>query len=149
MTSEPILQSFVVLRAGSFVTGFIQNEQKLSSLRSFSSWHMNSLLVQPLYISVQRILKTKNYTTLLSFLRQTVFKEWKWISVIVFTPVCSSTVSKKSWFMILRFKDFLLLTTSRGRCSAAESWTSICFKRVNPCFEKHNCTIVWGEILKE
>ena len=32
----------VVLRPGLFVTGFIQNELKLSSLGSFSSWHMNS-----------------------------------------------------------------------------------------------------------
>ena len=46
MTNEPILQCIVVLRPGSFVTGFIQNERKLSSSGSFSfsSWYMNSLL---------------------------------------------------------------------------------------------------------
>ena len=47
MTNEPILQCIIVLKPGLFVTGFIQNERKLSSSGSFSfsSWHTNSLLV--------------------------------------------------------------------------------------------------------
>ena len=46
MTNDPILQSIIVLRPGSFITGFIQNEQKLSSSGSFFlSWQMNSLYI--------------------------------------------------------------------------------------------------------
>ena len=50
MTNEPILQCIIVLKPGLFVTGFIQNERKLSSSGSFSfsSWHTNSLLMPPL-----------------------------------------------------------------------------------------------------
>ena len=46
MMNEPILQCIIVLKPGLFVTGFIQNERKLSSSGSFSfsSWHTNSLL---------------------------------------------------------------------------------------------------------
>ena len=48
MTNEPILQCIIVLNPGLFVTGFIQNERKLSSSGSFSfsSWQTNSLLVK-------------------------------------------------------------------------------------------------------
>ena len=47
-TNEPSLQCLIVLRPGLFVTGFIQNERKLSSSGSFSfsSWHTNNLLVR-------------------------------------------------------------------------------------------------------
>ena len=48
MTSEPILQFIIVLRAWSASVRsskakFIQSERKLSSSGLFSSWHMNSL----------------------------------------------------------------------------------------------------------
>ena len=48
MMNEPILQCIIVLKPGLFVTGFIQNERKLSSSGSFSfsSWHTNNLLVE-------------------------------------------------------------------------------------------------------
>ena len=49
MANEPMLQCIIVLRPGSFVTSFLtrfmQNEQKLSSSGSFSSWQMTSLLI--------------------------------------------------------------------------------------------------------
>ena len=63
MTNEPILQYILVLRPGSFVTGFIQSERKLLSLGSFSfsSWHMNSLYIPPDYMPLPFFLQVRDF----------------------------------------------------------------------------------------
>ena len=51
LTNEPMIQCILILRASSFVTGFILNERKVSSSGSFSfsSWHTNCLLSMQMY----------------------------------------------------------------------------------------------------